>query len=92
MTTHETTHERPSFTFGIEEECFLVSPWTRALVSEPPRQLLDECRGALGEHVRAEYQRSQIEFATDICASMSDARMQLARSRNVIATIAAAMD
>ena len=83
-----TTHERPSFTFGIEEECFLVSPWTRALVSEPPRQLLDECRGALGERVSAEYQRSQIEFATNICASMSDARTQLARSRNVIATIA----
>jgi hypothetical protein len=26
---------------------------------KPPRQLFDECNGALGEHVTAEYQRSR---------------------------------
>jgi glutamate---cysteine ligase / carboxylate-amine ligase len=56
-----TARGKPSFTFGIEEEYFLVDPRTRALVSEPPKSMLDECRDKLGGHVSAEYQRSQIE-------------------------------
>ena len=46
-----TARGKPSFTFGIEEEYFLVDPRTRALVSEPPRSLLDECKAKLGGHV-----------------------------------------
>jgi glutamate---cysteine ligase / carboxylate-amine ligase len=80
--------EQPSFTFGIEEEYFLVSPWTRALVSEPPTKMFDECKAALGDQFSAEYQRSQIEVATRICTSMSDARAELGRLRNVVAAIA----
>jgi len=77
-----------SFPFGIEEEYFLVSLRTRALVDEPPRQLLDECKAVLGDRVSAEYQRSQIELATSICLNLSDARAELAWSRSVIAFIA----
>jgi gamma-glutamyl:cysteine ligase YbdK (ATP-grasp superfamily) len=69
--------EKPSFTFGIEEEYFLVDPRTRALVSEPPKSVLDECKAELGQHVSAEYQRSQIEVATRICTHASQAREHL---------------
>src|SRR5262245_38214406 len=37
-----TSREHPSFTLGMEEEYFLVNPWAHALVSEPPRQPLDD--------------------------------------------------
>ena len=83
-----TNRRRQSFPFGIEEEYFLVSWRTRALVDEPPRQLLDECKTVLGNRVSAEYQRSQIEVATSICAKLFDARAELAQCRNVIASIA----
>ena len=59
-----TAREKPSFTFGSEEEYFLVDPRTRALVSAPPKSMLDECRAELGGHVSTEYERSQIEVAT----------------------------
>lgn len=83
-----TLRQHPSFTFGIEEEYFLVSAETRALVDEPLSKMLDECRAVLGEHFSAEYQRSQIEVATKICASMAEAREDLARLRSLVASIA----
>ena len=79
--------EQPHFAFGIEEEYFLVGPWMRDL-SEPPSKLLADCKAELGEQFSTEYQRSQIEVATKICTSMSEARADLARLRNGIATIA----
>src|SRR2546430_1281717 len=81
-----TGQKHPSFTFGIEEEYFLVNPRTRALVSEPPEKMFDECKAVLGQHFSAEYQRSQIEVATKICTNMSDARADLARLRKAVAT------
>ena len=80
--------DQPSFTLGIEEEYFLVDAHTRALASELPRQLLHECRTVLGEHVSAEYQRSQIEVSTPVCTSTSEARAALAHSRKVVAGVA----
>jgi gamma-glutamyl:cysteine ligase YbdK (ATP-grasp superfamily) len=84
--------QQPPFTFGIEEEYFLVSTQTRALVDEPPSKMLDECRTVLGEHFSAEYQRSQIEVATKICRSMSEAREDLAHLRSRSPPLRAAMD
>jgi carboxylate-amine ligase len=81
-----TNHGHRSFPFGIEEEYFLVNSRTRALIDEPPRQLLDECKAVLGDGVSAEYQRCQIEVATGICSNLLDARAELAQSRNVIAS------
>ena len=79
--------EKPSFTFGIEEEYFLVDPRTRALVSEPPKSVLDECKAELGGHVSAEYQRSQIEVATRICTHASEAREHLVHLRKGVTEI-----
>jgi carboxylate-amine ligase len=83
-----TTRGHPSFTFGIEEEYFLVHSKTRLLASEPPRLLLAECKSVLGDRVGPEYKRCQIEVATNICTSTCDARVELARSRHVVASIA----
>jgi glutamate---cysteine ligase / carboxylate-amine ligase len=83
-----TAREKPSFTFGIEEEYFLVDPRTRALASELPKSMLDECRAELAGHVSTEYQQSQIEVATRICMRASDAREHLGRLRNGVAAIA----
>ena len=83
-----TAREKLSFTFGIEEEYFLVDPRTRALVSEPPKSVLDECKAELGGHVSAEYQRSQIEVATRICTRASEAREHLGHLRKGVTGIA----
>jgi glutamate---cysteine ligase / carboxylate-amine ligase len=83
-----TNRQQPSFTFGIEEEYFLVSPWTRALIGESPREMLDECKAALGNQFSSEFQGSQIEVATTICMSPSEARAELLRLRNLVSAIA----
>jgi carboxylate-amine ligase len=83
-----TARGKPSFTFGIEEEYFLVDPRTRPLVSEPPKSILDESKAKLGGHVSAEYQRSQIEVATRICTRTADARDHLAHLRSGVGGIA----
>ena len=56
-----TNRQQSAYTFGIEEEYFLVGTATGELVSEPPEELLAECKGALGAQVSAEFQRSQVE-------------------------------
>jgi carboxylate-amine ligase len=78
----------PSFTFGIEEEYFLVSLSTCALASEPPRQMLEECGAELGQQFSTEYQRSQVEVVTKVRTSASAARAELAHLRNTVAAIA----
>jgi glutamate---cysteine ligase / carboxylate-amine ligase len=83
-----TAREKPSFTFGIEEEYFLVDSRARALVSESPKSVLDECKAELGGHVSAEYQRSQIEVATRVCTHASGAREHLGHLRKGVTGIA----
>ena len=78
---------QPSFTFGIEEEYFLISHATCALVCEPPKQMLDECAAELGDRFAMEYQRSQVEVATKVCTSMFAARAELAHLRSKVAAI-----
>jgi glutamate---cysteine ligase / carboxylate-amine ligase len=80
-----TTREHASFAFGIEEEYFLVDSRTRSLASEPPKQLLDECKSALGDRIGPEYHRCQVEIGTNICTSTFDAHGELARARRVLA-------
>src|SRR5438046_7218049 len=79
---------KDAFTFGIEEEDFLVSLSTGAFVSDPPASMLEQCKSDLGKQFSSEYQRSQIEVATKVCETMSDARADLARLRSTIAAIA----
>ena len=77
----------PAFTIGIEEEYHLVDRATRDLKSEPPGDLLAECRNRL-EGVSPEFLKSQIEVATPVRDSLADARADLARLRRTVAEVA----
>jgi len=74
----------PQFTVGIEEEYLLVHRETLDLVSDPPEAILRECQERLEAQVAPEFLRSQIEVGTRVCASVHDARDDLARLRRVV--------
>ena len=78
----------PSYSFGIEEEYYLVNQATRALASDVPRRLLVELKKELGPQFSEEYMRSQIEISTPVCHSADEARSVLIGLRQSIAEIA----
>jgi carboxylate-amine ligase len=79
----------PTFTMGIEEEYLLVDRDTRALVVDPPKNLMSECEELIGEQVSSELLRSQIEIGTKVCENIQEARADLTRLRKVIVDVAA---
>ena len=79
----------PKFTMGIEEEYLLVDRDTRALVIDPPQNLMGECEDLLGGQVSSELLRSQIEVGTKVCGNVQEARADLTRLRKVIVDVAA---
>ncbi len=79
----------PSFTFGIEEEYYLVDRETRALAAEPSRQLIATLKARIGDRFSEEFMRSQVEIGTPICRSMEQARDALIEYRGMIGTLAA---
>ncbi len=79
----------PSFTIGIEEEYLLVDRNSRDVVSDPPREIFDQCKAMAGDKlVDAELLRSQIEVDTRISQTVDEARQDLARLRRLIAEVA----
>ncbi len=83
------TRSEPAFTIGIEEEYLLVDRASRDLVAEPPAGLLEECQARLEGQVSPEFLRSQIEVGTRVCASLGEARADLARLRRTVADVTA---
>ncbi|HJO96620.1 MAG: carboxylate-amine ligase [Rhodospirillales bacterium] len=79
----------PPFTIGIEEEYLLVDSDSRDLASEPPDAVLRECESRLGDLVRPEFLRSQIEVGTEVCSDVQAARTNLAHLRRTVAEVAA---
>ena len=78
----------PTFSFGMEEEYYLVDQRTRALAKDPPRRLLAELKKEIGNQFSEEYMRSQIEISTPVCHSANDARTALIELRQSIAGMA----
>jgi len=78
----------PSFSFGIEEEYFLVDQDTRDLATELPPRLLAALEASLGRQFSTEYMRSQIEISTPVCSTALEARRALVRLRRSIAHLA----
>lgn len=78
----------PAFTLGIEEEYLLVDRDTRDLATNPPPELFDAAKEALGDRVTPEFLRSQIEVGTTICGSLDEARRQLTQFRTTIGELA----
>jgi len=79
----------PSFTVGIEEEYLLVDRDSRDVAIDPPREILARCKAVAGEGlVESELLRSQIEVGTRVCATVAEARADLARLRRLISEVA----
>ena len=78
-----------SDTIGIEEEFFLAEQNGRAAVQRMPKALMRRCRDVLGDAVTTELLQSQIEVATPICHSLTEARESLAGYRRGLAAVAA---
>src|SRR5262245_3886863 len=81
-----------SFSFGIEEEYFLVERESKSIVLERPPQLLTDLKDALGGQVTTEMLQSQIEVATLPHVDMATACAELRYLRHTVAAIAAAHD
>ena len=76
-------HSEPSFTLGIEEEYLLVDAETLDLV-EAPEELMQSCVDRLGKKVSPEFLRCQIEVGTGVCATVGEAREDLAHLRRTV--------
>jgi carboxylate-amine ligase len=67
-----------SYSFGIEEEYFLVDRETRAVTRRMPDGFLKAAKAVLGEKVTGEFLQSQIEIVTapqtDMAAALVDLR------------------
>ncbi len=82
----------PSFTVGIEEEYMLVDPRSGDLVRKAPRSLMPAMKKKLGATVSPEFLQSQVEVGTPVCASVGEARRELAGLRAAVAEVAAQHD
>ena len=76
-------HPDPSFTLGIEEEYLLVDAETLDL-AEAPDELMQKCVDQLGKKVSPEFLRCQIEVGTGVCATVAEAREDLAHLRRTV--------
>jgi glutamate---cysteine ligase / carboxylate-amine ligase len=79
-----TTHP---YSFGIEEEYFLVSRRTGNIKTEPPRGFMQQARRALGAQLKTEILQSQIEVASRPMLKADDATSALRSFRTVLSDI-----
>src|SRR5258706_3888452 len=79
------------YTFGIEEEFFLVHPGTRNVVARVPKLLVHSCQRRLGHHVTHELLQSQIEISSPIFTEQAQALSEMTRLRRVVGETAAAL-
>ena len=80
--------EAPSLRLGIEEEYLLIDPVGGDLVRAPDPAFMAACRDALGQQVTHELLQAQVEVATPPCATVAEARAELARLRRTVAETA----
>lgn len=75
---------RPSLTLGVEEEYLLADPETGRIVTDPPEEVMEACRRELGEEVKHELLRAQIEVNSRICRDVAEVRAELVRMRAAV--------
>src|SRR5262249_56299874 len=78
-----------NFTFGIEEEYFLVDAETKTVCCHMPEKFLAAAREATDGKVRGEFLQSQIEVATAPQTSLMLARAELRSLRQIVGAVAA---
>ena len=72
---------RPALSLGIEEEYLLVDRETRNLVSDPDAGLWESAQEALGAKAMPEFLRAQLEVATGVHSSVTEAGEELVEMR-----------
>ncbi|MCC6887966.1 MAG: carboxylate-amine ligase [Hyphomicrobiales bacterium] len=77
------------FTFGIEEEYFLVDAETKSAAPGMPPAFLEAARVATGGRVAGELLQSQIEVVSSPQTSMAAARQELRGLRHCLSAVAA---
>ena len=78
-----------AYTFGIEEEYFLVDAHTKLAAREMPKTFLDIAKRATNGQVMGEFLQSQIEVATLPHRDIRTAHAELRHLRQTVAKIAA---
>lgn len=85
-------HWQFPYTFGIEEEYFLVNPATGNVVPRVPKRFVRTCREHFGDCVHHEMLQSQVEVSTPILGSAAQARDVLNGLRQGVIEVADSMD
>jgi len=78
-----------TFSFGIEEEYFLVDAATGAVAAAPPEAFFAAATAECGGRVAREFLRAQIEVITPPHTDIAAARAELRELRQAVARIAA---
>ena len=76
------------FTFGIEEEYFLVDARTKLAVRSMPETFFKAAEAAADGRISREFLQAQIEVITSPHARMADARAELRHLRHAISAVA----
>ena len=78
-----------AFTFGIEEEYFLVDAATKVLARDVPAAFFDDAKKASDGRISTEFLQPQVEVITSPHVHMEDARVELRTLRRTVSTVAA---
>ena len=78
-----------AFTFGIEEEYFLVDAATKVLARDVPAAFFDDAKKASNGRISTEFLQPQVEVITSPHVHMEDARVELRTLRRTVSTVAA---
>ena len=81
--------DQHDYTYGIEEEYFLVRPGAHGLATRAPSKLLKDARRELGDSVANELLQSQIEISSPILRDAADAARTLTGLRQGLSQVAA---
>ena len=78
-----------AFTFGMEEEYFLVDAATKVLARDVPAAFFDDAKEASDGRISTEFLQPQVEVITSPHVHMEDARVELRTLRRTVSTVAA---
>ena len=80
-----------AFTFGIEEEFFLIDRRTRHAAARVPKGFIKSCQRRLGDRVAFEMQQSQVEIVSTVLTDPAAALAEMSTLRAGVAEVAGAM-
>ncbi len=78
----------PNLTLGIEEEYQIIDPETREL-APASEEIISRGQELLGEQIKPEFMRSQVEVGSNVCRDVGEARAEIVRLRGAICALAA---